>query len=430
MLSISRIKYYLYCFLCYFVDSLLFLMPREIRRYKGVIFLIILLEGKKLKADPDQDETLHNIFVPEELEYDQDNDFVKSKNFSAENHNKMNLPFDCIKDVNEDYIYGLAAIHYKGTDIQRIQNSSQEYQTAEHQTVDKRSPENFTDDRDLKKEVIPKILKKEVTDHLQQNSNFQDGVKSIDARREQNYSPVAKFQALEELNLLTTVVAVEEFSPIVVESENPYSQDSIHDSINQLIARYQDLQDEGQMDEFPMMLVNEGSMRNLNQFIRESVFSVQLIREDSSQDLQDGQMGEFAGVLVRENSMRNLNQFTRENSFSVQLIREDSSQDLQDGQTGEFSGVIVREGSMRNLNQFTRENSFSVQLIRGDSSQNLQNQPEIQDGSTLDYPNILKILIGAGAIIAGGVIVKNLLGDNADTITTDLETTFAAEEIS
>jgi len=427
MLSIGRIKYYLYCFSCYFVDSLLFLMPREIRRYKGIIFLIILLEGKKLKADPDHDETLHNIFVPEELEYDQDNDFVKSKKFSAENHNKMNLPFDCIKDVNEDYIYGLAAIHYKGTDIQRIQNSSQEYQT-----VDKRSPifENFTDDRDLKKEVIPKILKKEVTDHLQQNSNLQDGVKSIDARGEQNYSPVAKFQALEELNLLTTVVAVEEFSPIVVESENPYSQDSIHDSINQLIARYQDLQDEGQMGEFPMMLVNEGSIGNLNQFTRESSFSVQLIREDSSQDLQDeGQMGEFPMMLVREDSIGNLNQFTRENSFSVQLIREDSNQNLQAGQMGEFSGVIVREGSMRNLNQITRENSFSVQLIREDSNQNLQNQPEIQDG-TPGYSSILKILIGGGAIVGGVVVIKKLLGDNADTITTDLETTFAAEEIS
>ena len=261
MLSIGRIKYYLYCFLCYFVDSLLFLMPREIRRYKGVIFLVILLEGKKLKADSDHDETLHNIFVLETLEYDQDNDFVKSKNFSAENHNKMNLPFDCIKDVNEDYIYGLAAIPYKGTDIQRIQNSSQEYQTAEHQTVDKWSPisENFTDDRDLKKEVIPKILKKEVTDHLQQNSNLQDGVKSIDARGEQSYSPVAKFQAFEELNLPGTVVEVEEITPI---SENPYLQDSISDSINQLIVRYQDLQD-GQASEIPVMLVSEGSISNL-----------------------------------------------------------------------------------------------------------------------------------------------------------------------
>ena len=381
MLSIARIKYYLYGFLCYFIDSLLFLMPREIRRYKGVIFLIILLEGKKLQADPDQDKTLHIDPVTDILEYDQDSDTGKSKNFLTENHNKTTPLPDYREGISEEYIYyGLAAIPYEAIDIRRIQNFSQGYQLA-----DNRLPvfEIFTGDEGLKKEVIPKILKKEVTSRLQQNNNSQDFVKSIGTRSEQDYSSIPKYQAFEELNLSGTV-AVQETPQIEVESEQPYSQDFISDSIDQLVIHYQDLEDE--------------------------------------------QTGEFSRALISEDSIRDLNQFARENSFSIQLIREDSS--LQNGQKGESSSVFVREGSIGNLNQFRRENSFSVQLIREDSSQNLQNQPEIQDGNTQYYKNALKILIGGSIIIGGVIVLRNLLGDDADAITTDLETTFVTEEIS
>ena len=426
MLSIARIKYYLYGFLCYFIDSLLFLMPREIRRYKGVIFLIILLEGKKLQADPDQDKTLHIDPVTDILEYDQDSDTGKSKNFLTENHNKATPLPDYREGISEEYIYyGLAAIPYEAIDIRGIQNFSQGYQLA-----DNRLPvfEIFTGDEGLKKEVIPKILKKEVTSRLQQNNNSQDFVKSIGTRSEQDYSSIPKYQAFEELNLSGTV-AVQETPQIEAESEQPYSQDFISDSIDQLVIHYQDLEG-GQTGEFSRIFISEDSIRDLNQFTRENSFSIQLIREDSSQNLQNGQKGEFSDVFVREGSIRDLNQFRRENSFSVQLIREDSSQNLQNGQKGEFSDVFVREGSIGDLNQFRRENSFSVQLMREDSSQNLQNQPEIQDGNTQNYKNALKILIGGSIIVGGVVVLRNLLGDDADTAVTDLEPAFVTEEIS
>ena len=71
----------------YFINSLLFSIPREIRPYKGVIFLIILLEGKKLQADPDQNKTLHIYPVTE-----------------TENYNKTTPLPDYIEDISEEYI--------------------------------------------------------------------------------------------------------------------------------------------------------------------------------------------------------------------------------------------------------------------------------------------------------------------------------------
>ena len=109
-------------------------MPREIRRYKSVIFLIILLEGKKLKADPGQDKTLHIDHVTDISEYyDQDNGTGKSKNFLTENHNKTTPLLDYREGIGEEYIYyGLTAVPYEAIDIKGVQNFSQGYQFADN----------------------------------------------------------------------------------------------------------------------------------------------------------------------------------------------------------------------------------------------------------------------------------------------------------